>query len=319
MISRKYSGDNKDLRAVIVCGPTGSGKSSLAMEICRRYAGSIVSADSRQIYRRLDIGTAKPSAEDRRAIPHHMIDVADVTEEYSAMRYSREAIEAIEQIADSDRIPVMVGGTGLYIEAVTRGMFIGPEKDKKVREDLEKTAEREGLAALYSELLSVDPVTAAAVSPNDKIRIIRALEIYRQTGSIPSRLRETGEHLRAKADFLWIGLLMQRSALYQRIDSRVDEMIGNGLVEEVAGLLDDNLGEPIRNKKIVGYYEIIEALEGYGNIDRAVELVKQHSRNYAKRQITWFGNRADPVWHDPLEGSFYHKVFGRLDEYLKRT
>jgi tRNA dimethylallyltransferase len=289
------------------------------MDVCRRYDGSIVSADSRQVYRRLDIGTAKPSPEDRQEIPHYMIDVVDVTEEYDAMRYAREAVKATEQIDASGRIPVIVGGTGLYIEAVTRGIVIGPEKNKKVREDLEETADSEGLAVLYGELRDIDPVTAAGVSPGDRVRIIRALEIFRQTGSVPSRLREEGEHLKANADFLWIGIRMPRPDLYRRIDRRVDEMMASGLVEEIEGLVGDGLSDAIKRKKIVGYSEIIEALEEAGDIGRAVESIKQHSRNYAKRQITWFGHRADPHWYNPLQDGFYRKVFGRLDEYFKRT
>jgi tRNA dimethylallyltransferase len=319
MIWSGSSGGDKPIKVIIICGPTGSGKSGLGMELAARYGGSIISADSRQIYRRLDIGTAKPSKFDRERIPHYLIDVADVREDFTARRYAELATEAIEHIGRAGRIPMIVGGAGLYIEALTRGLFEGPEKDMRLRSELQARADHEGPEALHRELMRIDPETAEGISPNDVIRTIRALEILKLTGKIPSRIKKEGRYPVPDAEYYWIGLDLPRDRLYERINSRVDRMIDDGLVEEIKELMADGLGEPIKKKKIVGYYEIINALEGDTPIDEAIELVKRHSRNYAKRQITWFKNRAAANWLDPSGNQFHDKVFSSLDEYLKRA
>lgn len=305
--------------AVIICGPTGSGKSAVGMEIARRYKGSIISADSRQIYRRLDIGTAKPSKEDRAEIPHYMIDVADVNEDFTAARFAAEAINNIELIIALNRIPILVGGTGLYIEALTEGIFIGPGKDEKIRRELKKTADAAGLHVLYERLADVDPDTAEFISPNDEVRIIRALEIFEQTGIPPGRIRQTGDYLKSDLEFLWIGVAPPRSILYRRIDTRVEKMVEDGLINEVKKLVEDGLSDHIKRKKIVGYYEIIDALNTSDDLANAIRLVKQHSRNYAKRQLTWFRNRTSPTWLNSDDSLFYDKVFALLDENFNRA
>ncbi len=307
------------MKAIVICGPTGSGKSRAAMTIARRYNCSIVGADSRQVYRRLDIGTAKPSLEQRREIPHYLIDIADISEDFTAMRYVREALSSLELAAGVNRIPIVAGGTGLYIEALTKGIFVGPGKDESIREELEERARREGLAVLYRELDSADPVTAAAISPNDRIRLIRALEILRKTGMPPSAARQSDEYIRSDADFLWIGLEVPRNLLYERINDRVDRMIDDGLIDEIKGLLRDGLGSYIKEKKIVGYREIIAAVENQSDLNEAVALMKRRTRNYAKRQLTWFRNRTNAIWLDPTGRDFERKVFSLLDEHLNRT
>ncbi len=319
MISNGSSRGDKSIKAIIICGPTGSGKSTVGLALATRYGGAIISADSRQIYRRLNIGTAKPSKADRQKIPHYLIDVADVTEDFTAKRYVDLAAEAIEHIGQADRIPMIVGGAGLYIEALTRGLFEGPERDSRLRSELEARADREGPEDLYRELMRIDPETAEGISPNDIIRIIRALEIFKLTGKIPSRMKKGSRYSIPDAEYYWIGLDLPRNELYDRINRRVDKMVGDGLIAEIEELIADGLGEPIKKKKIVGYCEIIDALEGNTTIDEAIELIKQHSRNYAKRQMTWFKNRAAPNWLDPNENQFYDKVFRSLDEYLKRA
>ena len=284
-----------------------------------RYQGSIIGADSRQVYRRLDIGTAKPSKEDRGKIPHYLIDVAEVEEHFTAKDYARVAADAIEHIAGQERIPIIVGGAGLYLEALTRGIFEGPGRNKKIRNRLERRIEMEGTAGLYQRLSQIDPETAGTISPADRIRIVRALEIYESSGQKPSRLRREGLYAVPDAIYRWVGLEPRREELYRRIDRRVDRMLERGLVAEIRGLLADGLGDAIKRKKIVGYYEIIDALEKNTSLDNAVDMIKRHSRNYAKRQMTWFRNRAAPDWFDPDEDCFGDKVFARLDEYLKRT
>jgi tRNA dimethylallyltransferase len=317
MISKKYSKDNK--KAVIICGPTASGKSDLGLAVSERIKGSIIGADSRQIYKRLDIGTAKPSAADMARISHFMIDIVDITEEFSAVKFAELAIVYLEQIIDSGRIPVVVGGAGLYLEALTRGIVEAPPKDAEVRDELERRIGEEGGERLHEELRRIDPESADDISPNDPVRIVRALEIFELTGETPSLIRKAGHYSVPDVEFLWIGMDLPREKLYERINDRVDRMVESGLVEEVKGLVDDGLGEALINKKIVGYTEILDAFEGKHSIPEAVNLIKQHTRNYAKRQLTWFRNRLSPHWVNPLESGFHGKVFELIDDYLKRT
>jgi len=317
MTSKKYSKDNK--RAVIICGPTASGKSALGLAVSERFKGSIIGADSRQIYKKLDIGTAKPSAADMSEVPHYMIDIVDVTEEFSAARFAELAKVYLEQILDLGRIPVVVGGAGLYLEALTAGIVEAPPKDDEVRNELERRLGEEGSERLHEELRRIDPDSADDISPNDPVRIVRALEIFELTGETPSLIRKAGRYSVPDAEFLWIGIDLPREKLYERINARVDVMVGSGLVEEVRKLVDDGMGEALRKKKIVGYTEILDAFEGKHSIPVAVNLIKQHTRNYAKRQLTWFRNRLSPYWVNPFESGFHGKVFELIDDYLKRT
>ncbi len=319
MILKKSSKENRAVKAIIICGPTGSGKSDLGMRAARNYNGSIIGADSRQIYRGLDIGTAKPSPADRTEVPHYMIDIADITDDFSAAQYAQMAAGSIEHIAAHGRIPIVVGGAGLYLEALTTGLFDGPPKNKRLRGELEGRIETEGSLALHQELSKLDPETANFVSPGDPVRIVRALEIYMVTGRLPSELRRESDYAGSNAEFLWICLDYPRKELYQRIDKRVDAMMAGGLLDEIKRLLSDGLGVAIKKKKIVGYYELIDSIEKDVSLDAAVSLVKQHSRNYAKRQLTWFRNRTSPIMVNPLEDGFDRKVFGVIDDYLNRT
>jgi tRNA dimethylallyltransferase len=317
MISKEYSKENR--KAVIICGPTACGKSSLAMEVCESFAGSIINADSRQIYRGLDIGTAKPSPEDMRRIPHYMIDIVEITEDFNAVDFSRNARDYIEQICESGRIPIIVGGAGLYLEALTGGIVEAPPRDDEIRKRLEKRIAAEGTEKLHAELRLIDPVSAADISPGDPVRIVRALEIFELSGEAPSLIRKTGQYSIPDIDFLWIGLDPGREKLYERINARVDRMIDAGLIDETRKLVDKGMGEALRKKKIVGYTEILEVFDGRIATNRAIELIKQHTRNYAKRQMTWFRNRLTPTWVNPLESDFQGKVFELIDEYLKRA
>lgn len=317
MISKEYSKENK--KAVIICGPTASGKSALAMAVCERFSGSIISADSRQIYKRLDIGTAKPSPDDRRRIPYFMVDIAEITDDFTAVDFAKLAKVYIEQILDSGRIPVIAGGAGLYLEALTGGIVEAPPKDNDIRKELERRIRDEGCGKLHEELRRIDPESAADISPNDPVRVVRALEIFELTGEAPSSIRKTGHYPVPDCEFLWIGIDLPRETLYERINNRVDEMIDSGLMEEVKKLVADGMGEILRKKKIVGYAEVLDALGGRYSIQEAVGYIKQHTRNYAKRQMTWFRNRMSPKWINPLENGFEGKVFELIDDYLKRT
>jgi tRNA dimethylallyltransferase len=317
MISKKYSKENK--KAVIICGPTGSGKSALGMAVCERFGGSIIGADSRQIYKKLDIGTAKPSIEDMWKIPHYIVDIIDITGEFTAVKFDELAKDSIEQIFAAGRIPVVVGGAGLYLEALTRGIVDAPPKNDEIRKGLERRIEQDGCEKLHDELREIDPESADIISPNDPVRIVRALELFELSGMPASLIRRTGSYRPPEIRFLWIGINLPRDTLYERIDARVDLMVTAGLIDEVKRLVDDGLGEALKAKKIVGYTEILNGLEGDYSMDEAINLIKRHTRNYAKRQMTWFRNRLSPKWINPLETGFHDKVFELIDDYLKRT
>lgn len=320
MISKKSSAENRPIKAVIICGPTGTGKSSTAMELASRFQGHIIGADSRQIYRRLDIGTAKPTIEDRRRIPHHMIDIIDVTDDFSAKDYARLASEAIEIAASSEAIPFIVGGSGLYLAALTGGLFEGPSKEPELRARLEMLVKENGPEFLHDELFKVDPNSAAHISPGDVVRMIRALEVYYLTGQKLSELKISAPYDRVDANFLWLGLYCERKLLYKIIDDRVIKMLKDGLLDEINSLVKDGLEIPILRKRIVGYYEVIEALQKNIPISTAIALVQQHSRNYAKRQLTWFRNKAPVRWLSIDHSGCYDEIVGLIENYLgKKT
>jgi tRNA dimethylallyltransferase len=289
------------------------------MAVCERFGGSIIGADSRQIYKRLDIGTAKPSTEDMRKIPHYLVNIIGITGEFTAVKFAEMATESIEQIFAAGRIPVVVGGAGLYLEALTGGIVDAPAKNAEVRKALERRIKEEGSEKLHEELSEIDPESAEVISSNDPVRIVRALELFELSGRPASLIRRTGFYSPPEVEFLWIGIELPRGILYERIDARVDLMVTAGLIDEVRRLVDEGLGEALKTKKIVGYTEILNALEGDYSMDEAINLIKQHTRNYAKRQMTWFRNRLSPDWINPLETGFHDKVFELIDDYLKRT
>ena len=317
MTSRESSDGNSRPKAVIICGPTGSGKSELGLMLAEKYNGRIISADSRQIYRRLDIGTAKPSMEDRARIIHYMIDVADIDEVFTARRYSAMAMAAIQETCAGHNIPFIIGGAGLYLAALTGGIFEGPSADSNLRHNLKVEADRLGQEHLHEELLQVDPEAARRISPGDRVRLIRALEVYRLTGKKISELQSSGHYERLDMEFLWIGIMPERKRLYERINQRVDRMVACGLLDEVTGLRDAGLGIPIKQKRIVGYYEVLDSLEGAITMEKAIDSIKQHSRNYAKRQLTWFRHKAPAKWLDPDATNIYNEVSLIIDDYLR--
>jgi tRNA dimethylallyltransferase len=284
--------------------------------LAEKYNGRIISADSRQIYRRLDVGTAKPSPGDRSRIPHYMVDVAEIDEDFTAKRYAEMAAEAMREILDAGAVPLVVGGAGLYLAALTGGLFEGPAADRELRWELEAEADQLGLERLHRELSRIDPEAAQRIGPGDRVRIIRAIEVYRLTGYKISELQTSGFYSRLDIDFLWLGVTFERERLYERINRRVDRMVADGLVDEVIELRDAGFGNPLRKKRIVGYYEVLDALDGVISMGQAIDLVKQHSRNYAKRQMTWFRHKAPVTWLIPDISDFYSKVFATTDDYL---
>ena len=281
---------------LVICGPTASGKTALAVELALLLGGEVVSADSMQIYRGMDIGTAKPTPEEMRGVPHHMLDVADPAEDYSVARYVRAASACVDDILSRGRLPIVAGGTGLYIDNLVAGRefasFTG-----RWRERLQARAREEGLPALYEELRRVDPQRAERLPLSDEKRILRALEVWYETGeTITDHDRRTAQ-LPSRYRALRIGLdFAQRPDLWVRIDARVDEMMDRGLEGEVRRLLSAGVPEGCTAMQAIGYKEMAAALRGDGDVDRAAREIQLRSRQYAKRQLTWFRRNGAAKW-----------------------
>jgi len=281
-----------------IVGPTAAGKSLLALRLAARCGGEIVSADSMQVYRGMDIGTAKPGPEERARVPHHLIDVADPAEPFSVAAFQRLARAAVEHVAAAGRLPVVAGGTGLYVRALLHDYdFTPPGREPRIRDELARRAQEEGPAALHRELEGVDAVAAGRIHPNDARRIVRALEVYRTTGR---RLSDTW--LRGAAgplyDSLVIGLRLDREELYRRIDQRVENMVRAGLAGEVRDLMARGYTPALISGQALGYKEIVTYLQGRGSLEEAVAQIKRATRNYARRQMTWFRKEPGVVWID---------------------
>ena len=277
-----------------IVGPTACGKSSLALAVAEQLACEIISADSMQVYRGLDIGTAKPDATELALVPHHLVDVAEPDEDFSVARYQALGREAIACVEARGRLPVVVGGTALYVRALLRDYdFAMPGADPELRRELAREAAQHGQAQLRAELERVDARAAARIHPNDLRRTIRALEVWRLTGQPLSATWRSGRLL---YDALLVGIDLDREVLYRRIDARVDQMVRRGLVEEVRSLVARGFGSWLVSGQALGYKEIAEHLEGRATLEDAVARIKQATRNYAKRQLTWFRREPGLVW-----------------------
>jgi tRNA dimethylallyltransferase len=279
-------------KIVLIVGPTASGKSALGMELADRFGAEIINADSMQVYRYLDIGTAKPSLEERKLVRHHLIDILYPDEEFSAALFREEAQGAIADVGARGKRAIIVGGTGLYIKALTAGLIRGGEVDPTIRRRLQAEAQSKGREQLYARLQEVDPVTAARLHPHDTYRTIRALEVYERTGRPISALRQRHRFKEGPYQVLKIGLQMGREELYGRIDKRVDGMIEGGLKEEVVRILEMGYDPSLKSMQSLGYRQIIAYLQGEYDLAEATRLIKRDTRRYARRQITWF--KADP-------------------------
>ena len=275
-------------RLLVICGPTASGKSSVGALLAERLGGEVVSADSMQVYRGLDIGTDKAPPELRNRAPHHMIDIVDPGESYSAARYEREAGAIVDRLIEEGKVPVVVGGSGLYIRILINGIFPSPPASTSIRKKLKLEAERDGVEALYKRLRRLDPTYAGVAAPTDLRRIVRALEVFELTGSPFSKWHEKYKKEASPRDALVVGLQRTRENLYERIDSRVDEMFARGLVDEVRLLCEQGHAGALRRLRPLGYVEALAHIEGAIELDEALRLTKQNSRRYAKRQMTWF-------------------------------
>ena len=279
---------------IVLSGPTASGKTAAALSLARRFPLGIVSADSMQVYRGMDIGTAKPTPAEREEVPHHLVDVAEPDEPYHAGRYLEEAERAIPFIRSRGRVPLVVGGTGMYIRALLRGLDPLPS-DPLLRAGLARQWEENGGEALFCELRRVDPGSASRVHPKDKVRVVRALEVARITGVPASALKGSWSEGRSRYRVLFLVLSMDRQPLYRRIDLRVDAMFRAGLVEEVKGLLAKGYGRGLSSMAGLGYRHVLSHLLDGVPVDEAVSRMKRDTRRYAKRQITWLAGEAGTI------------------------
>ena len=287
---------------ICLAGPTASGKTALAVELAKEWNGEVVSCDSMQVYRRMDIGTAKPTREEMQGIPHHMIDVADPEEDFSVSRYCAMATPVVEDILRRGKTAIVAGGTGLYMDALIRGNAFAPAPADGIREALEERAERQGMEAMLEELRRVDPETASRLHPADRKRVLRALEVYYQTGRTIAEHNRLTKNVPPRFDAVWIGLdFAERSVLYDRIERRVDEMLQRGLLEEIRALLDSGVPEKATAMQAIGYKEFVAALDGRCTVEEAAGQVKLFSRRYAKRQLTWF--RRNDAMHWIIRGA----------------
>ena len=291
---------------ICIAGPTASGKTSLAVELAKELDGEVVSCDSMQVYKRMDIGTAKPSAEEMQGIPHHMLDVAEPDEDFSVSRYCEMASPIVDDIISRGKVAIIAGGTGLYMDSLIKGNAFAPFPSTGVRERLEAQADAEGMEAMLSRLTSIDPEAASRLHLSDRKRIIRALEVYLETGETITAHNRKTQAIPPRYTPLWLGLdFAERSELYRRIDLRVGIMLKQGLVKEIQDLLASGIPAKCTAMQAIGYKEFVAALSGQGTIGEAADEVRKSSRHYAKRQLTWFRRNKAMHWltRDTGEGA----------------
>jgi len=288
-------------KVIVICGPTGIGKTDLSLSLAEEFNGCIVSADSMQIYRYMNIGTAKPDAEERSRVPHYMMDIADPDEPYDASRFSIEGRHAVDQIRALQKTPFVVGGTGFYIRALLHGLFDALPGDPAITRQLEAESEACGIQSLYDRLAICDPEAAARIHPNDTYRIIRALAVFEATGLPVSEVQRAHGFKDSPFDVLRICLDMDRAVLYERINQRVDAMVAGGLLDEVKHLLAMGYGAQLRPMQAIGYRHMTDFIEGRANWEDTVYLLKRDTRRFAKRQLTWFRKETDMIWVSPEE------------------
>ena len=281
---------------ICIAGPTASGKTALAVELAKLLNGEVVSCDSMQIYRYMDIGTAKPTREEMQGIVHHMLDVADPDEDFSVSRYCELAAPIVDNIVSRGKTAIIAGGTGLYMDALIRGNSFAPYPSTGMREKLEDQADIDGMEAMLRLLHSIDPDAAEKLHLSDRKRILRALEVYYETGETITQHNRRTQALPSRYNPLWFALEDEnRADLYERINTRVDHMLRAGLLDEIRRLLDRGIPEKATAMQAIGYKEFVAALNGTCSIEQAAEQIRQSSRHYAKRQLTWF--RRNPAIH----------------------
>ena len=282
---------------ICIAGPTASGKTALAVELAKEFNGEVVSCDSMYVYKRMNIGTAKPTAEEMQGIPHHMIDVADPDEDFSVSKYCEMAAPIVDDIIARGKTAIIAGGTGLYMDSLIKGNDFAPFPSTGMRERLEEQADREGMEVMLQLLRSIDPDAAARLHLADRKRIIRALEVYYETGETITAHNIRTQSIPPRYTPLWLGLdFTDRAELYRRIDLRVDIMLQQGLLEEIKALLASGIPGKCTAMQAIGYKEFVAALGGQCAIEEAAEEVRKSSRHYAKRQLTWFRRNKNIHW-----------------------
>jgi tRNA dimethylallyltransferase len=305
---------NKKLPLIFIVGPTAVGKTALSLDIAQRFNGEIISGDSMQVYRGMDIGTAKASAEEQALIPHHLIDIREPNEPFTVSEFQQIATNVIADIHSRGKLPIVVGGTGLYVESLCYHFQFGEgAPDLAFRDQLTERAEQEGNEVLYKELTDIDPEAAAKIHVNDIRRIIRALEVWHTKGV---KMSESSNRKESIYDALWIGLTMDRAKLYSRIEQRIDMMLHQGLIEEVKQLKEKGLEQNNVALQALGYKEIIYWLNGEIDYDRAVELLKRDTRHFAKRQLSWFRRMPEINWFDCTDGNKNAEHFLEISDII---
>lgn len=288
-------------KVIAICGPTGIGKTSIAIKLAQTFKGEIISADSMQVYKYLDIGTAKPDPEELSRARHHLVDFLDPADPFDAGLFARSADRVINDLLNQGKLPIIAGGTGLYIRSLLFGLFRSRPLDEDIMARLNRELEQNGSRFLHEKLEKCDPQAARNIHPNDAFRVIRALEYYDATGQPISQKQHTHGFLNPKYDYLKLGLRMDRGNLYERIDLRVDMMIENGLLEEVQQLVDKGYSLELKSMQSIGYKHMGMYLKKEVGWDEAVRLLKRDTRRYAKRQFTWFNREKDIVWIHPSD------------------
>ena len=283
-------------KVIVICGPTASGKTALSIELAKKINGEIISCDSMQIYKEMNIGTAKPTKEEMQGIKHYMIDIISPDERYSVADYKKEAKKAIKEIISKGKVPIVVGGTGLYVDSLIYEIDYPKNKfDEKYREELEQEVEEQGLNALYERAKEIDEEAIKKISPNDKKRILRILEIYHATGKNKTEQEKESRKNEPEFDYKVFALNMDREKLYDKINKRVDIMIDNGLIEEVENIYRKYNRFPTAMQGL-GYKEVVDYIEKRLTKEEMIEKIKQETRRYAKRQLTWFRKNKETIW-----------------------
>lgn len=287
-------------KVIVICGPTASGKTALSIELAKQIDGEIISCDSMQIYKDMNIGTAKPDEEEKQGIKHYLMDFVSPDERYSVADFKRDATRAIKEILNKGKMPIIVGGTGLYVDSMIYGIEYNEiDVDEKYRKQLEERINKEGLEILYQEAKKIDPIAIEKISHNDKKRIMRILEIYKATGKTKTEQEKESRKNEVEFDYKVFAINMDREKLYERINKRVDIMIDKGLIEEVKSLKSKYNKFPTAMQGL-GYKEVVKYLEKEYDMETMVDIIKQETRRYAKRQLTWFRKNKQTVWLDGL-------------------
>ena len=302
---------------ICIAGPTASGKTALAVKLAKAINGEVISCDSMQVYRRMDIGTAKPTEEEMEGIPHHMLSVAEPWEDFSVSRYCQMATPILEDILARGKAAIIAGGTGLYMDALIRGNTFAPYPATGRRQELEALAQAQGIEAVIEKLRQVDPDSAQRLHPSDQKRIIRAMEVYLETGITITEHNRLTQLQPPKFTAAWFALQDEnRAQLYSRIDSRVDKMLDAGLMEEIRGLLTEGIPKKSTALQAIGYKEFIAHLDGEISLEEAADQVKQASRHYAKRQLTWFRKNGQIHWLTRQKGQNTEEILQTLRQLL---